>query len=111
MRYVPARQAPVMGEWCLRLRFQATRDEEEDCSQISQALPWYWRLSRQDRAFFSMESLRRNGTVLLVCEGPEETFQYAGEIRGSQVTVQVFDPDGPFRGCAAPEPIRMAGRG
>lgn len=41
-----------------------------------------------------MESLRRDGAALLVCEGPEEAFQHAGEVRGRRVTAQVFDPEG-----------------
>ncbi len=82
------------GTWTLRLRFQATSDVEEDCSQISQALPWFWRHFRQDRDFFSLEHLRRDGLAVLACASPEEAFLHAGEVQGIRVCVQVFDPKG-----------------
>lgn len=94
MRYVPDQEAPLEGTWTLRLRFQATGDVEEDCSQISQALPWFWRHCRQNRGFFTLERLRRDGVAVLACDSPEEAFEHAGEVRGIRVSVQVFDPEG-----------------
>ena len=94
MQYVPDQEAPLEGTWTLRLRFQATDDGEEDCSQISQALPWFWRHFRQDRNFFSLERLRRDGLAVLACASPEEAFLYAGEVQGLRVSVQVFDLKG-----------------
>ena len=94
MRYVPGRRGPLKGAWSLLLRFRVTSDEEEDYSQITQALPWFWRLSREVPDFFTMEGLRRDGCVLLVCGGPEEALHLAGKVRGSRVAVQIFDPEG-----------------
>jgi predicted helicase len=93
VRYVPDQEAPLEGTWTLRLRFQATGDVEEDCSQISQALPWFWRHFRQDGDFFSLERLSRDGLAVLACASPEEAFEHAGEVRGSRVSAQVFDPE------------------
>ena len=93
MRYVPDQEVPLEGSWTLRLRFQATGDAEEDCSQISQALPWFWRHGRQDRDFFTLERLRRDGVTVLACDSAEEAFERAGEVRGIRVSVQVFDPE------------------
>lgn len=93
MRYVPDQEAPLEGSWTLRLRFQAAGDAEEDCTQISQALPWFWRHCRQDRDFFTLERLRRDGVSVLACDSAEEAFERAGEVRGNRVSVQVFDPE------------------
>lgn len=94
MRYVPGVLVPLADSWCLLLHFEPTLDEEADCTCLSQSLPWFWRLAREDRDFFSMEVLRRDGFALLACDGPEEAFQRAGEVRGRHVSVQVFDSEG-----------------
>lgn len=81
------------GSWRLELRFQATRDEAADWSHFSPSLPWLGELMTRDRILLC-EGLRREGTALLSCGGPEEAIRRGSEIRGRRVTARVLEPGG-----------------
>lgn len=83
----------VDEEWLLRLSFRATKDEQEDWSQMSQALSWLPELSMRERILLGKD-LRREGMARLTCQGPEEVCRRLAGIRGDKVQAQVFEPDG-----------------
>lgn len=82
-----ALRRPGMG-WRLLLRFHASGDAVEDCSQLSQALPWLRRLERGRPVL--CEDLRRHGFGIVVCSDAEEAWRLLGAVRSGRVSGVVF---------------------
>jgi predicted helicase len=83
----------AVGVWCLELRFKASRDEEADWSWFNPSLRWLTEIPTRERVLLC-EGLRRDGRVVLSCEGPEEALRLLSGVRGPRIVARVLELDG-----------------